>query len=139
MSLAQVRRELADPTAYLEGNEPDVPLNACAYLHSKTLQGDPGFMFAKGRVVRIDVSSVGIRTASGAGVGDTEAKIKELYAGRITLEPHKYDPENGHYLNYSPADKIDSKYGMVFETDNGIVTSFRVGAIAAIGLVEGCS
>jgi hypothetical protein len=139
MSLADVRRVLADPTAHLEGNTPEVPLDACAYLESKALPEHLGFMFGKGRVVRIDVSSVGIRTASGAGVGDTEAKIKVLYPGLITVEPHHYDPENGHYLNYSPHDKTDRGYGIVFETDGTVVTEFRVGTLAAIALVEGCS
>jgi len=96
-------------------------------------------MFAKGRVVRIDVLGVGIRTASGAGVGDSEEKIKKLYPGLITVELHHYLPENGHYLNYSPADDLDHGYGMVFETEQNKVTSFRTGTLAAIALVEGCS
>jgi hypothetical protein len=116
-----------------------VPLDACAYLESKALPEHLGFMFAKGRVVRIDVSSVGIRTASGAGVGDTEAQIKDLYLGRITVEPHHNLPENGHYLNYSPENLVDRGYGIVFETDGKVVTEFRVGTLAAIALVEGCS
>ena len=79
-----------------------------------------------------------MRTVSGAGVGDTEEKIKKLYPAQITIEPHHYDPEKGHYLNYWPKDG-KHEYGMVFETDGEKVTSFRVGTNAAIALVEGCS
>jgi hypothetical protein len=138
MSLVEVRRILADPLARLEANTPEVPLNTCAYLNSKAIPKGLGFMFAKGRVVRIDVFKAGIRTASGAGVGDTEDRIRSLYSGRITVAPHHYDPQ-GHYLNYSPGDTAEREFGMVFETDGERVTSFRTGTLAAIALVEGCS
>jgi hypothetical protein len=113
-------------------------LNKCAYLESKRVPQGLGFMFAGGRVVRIDVSRAGIRTATGVGVGDTEERIKQLYPGRITVEPHPYEPQ-GHYLNYSPAGDDERQYGIVFETDGARETSFRTGILAAIALVEGCS
>jgi hypothetical protein len=95
-------------------------------------------MFAKGRVVRIDVFKPGAKTASGAGVGDTDEQVKRMYPGRITVQPHHYEPQ-GHYLNYSPASEAERGYGIVFETDGLRVTSFRTGTLAAIALVEGCS
>jgi hypothetical protein len=139
MPLIEVRRVLRDPQAFLSGNDPEVPLDECAYLESKQLPKGLGLMFRKGIVVRIDIFEKGIRTASGAEVGDREDKIKRLYPGRITVEPHHYDPENGHYLNYTPIDPAERDYGIVFETENGVVTTFRVGTQAAIALVEGCS
>jgi hypothetical protein len=138
MTLSEVRRVLGDRAAHLEGNTPEVALDVCAYLESKAIPEHLGFMFARGRVVRVDVSGTGVRTASGAGVGDTEERIKRLYPAQITVEPHHYDPEKGHYLNYWPKD-AKREYGMVFETDGEKVTSFRVGTSAAIALVEGCS
>ena len=138
MSLAEVRRVLGDPRARLEGITPE-ELDSCAYLKSGVVPKHLGFMFAKGRVVRIDVSGAGIRTASGAGVGDTEDRIKQQYPNRIRVEPHHYLPETGHYLIYSPQDASDSPFGMVFETEAGKVASFRVGTQDAIALVEGCS
>jgi hypothetical protein len=138
MSLDEVRRVLGDQSASLKGNEPEVPLDKCAYLESKSLPAGIGLMFAAGRVVRIDVFNAGIRTVTGAGVGDSEEQIKRLYAGHITVEPHHYDP-GGHYLTYSPDTSADRGYGMVFETDGTMVTSFHAGTLAAIALVEGCS
>lgn len=138
MSLGEVRRVLGDARARLEGNTPEVPLDKCAYLESKVMPEALGFMFARGRVVRIDVFEAGIRTASGAGVGSTEGEVKQLYPGRIRVEPHHYDPK-GHYLNYSPESTGEREYGMVFETDGEKVTSFRTGTVTAIALVEGCS
>lgn len=139
MTLAEVRKAIGDPRAYLRGNAPEVPLRECAYLESTVPPKGLGFMFAKGRVVRIDVFEIGVRTASSAGVGDTEEKIKQLYPGRITVEPHHYNVEKGHYLNYAPTNPAERGYGMVFETDGERVTAFRVGTTAAIALVEGCS
>jgi len=131
MPLVEVLRVLGDPTARLEGNVPEVPLENCAYLSSKRLPKGLGLMFAKGRVVRIDIYEGLIKTASGAGIGDTEDRILRLYLGRIRVEGHHYDPD-GHYLNYSTVDSIDKDYGMVFETDGKKVTSFRTGTVEAI-------
>jgi hypothetical protein len=138
MSLATVRRVLGDQTARLEANGPEVPLNGCAYLESTRVPEGLGFMFAGGRVVRIDVFKVGIKTASGIGVGETEDRVKQLYSGRVTIEPHPYEPE-GHYLKYSPASGDERQFGIVFETDGAKVTRFRTGTLAAIALMEGCS
>ena len=67
----------------------------CDYASDPGLEGLT-FMIENGRVVRVDVRTRGIRTAEGAAVGDTEARIQELYAGRVTVSPHKYT--DGHYL-----------------------------------------
>jgi hypothetical protein len=120
MSLPEVRRILDDPRAHLGGY--GGPFDVCAYLQSSAVPENLGIMLSRGRLVRIDVIKAGIRTASGAGVGDTEDKIKRLYPGRITVEPHHYVPDTGHYLIYSPADAGERNYGMIFETEDGKVT-----------------
>jgi hypothetical protein len=138
MSLGNVRRALADSSARLEGNGPDDDVDNCAYLNSRRLPKGVSLMFAKGKVVRIDIDQGPIKTASGAGIGDTEQRIFRLYPGRIQVEGHHYDP-SGHYLNYLTTGSVDRELGMVFETDGKKVTSFRTGTLAAIALVEGCS
>jgi hypothetical protein len=128
MSLKTVRHLLREPQAQLAGNEPDVPLNQCAYLESKTILPGIGLMFAKGRLVRIDVFDGPTKTSTGAGIGDSEDR-SSLYPVRIKAEPHVY-VDNGHYLNYVPVDR--SSVGLVLETDGRQVTSFRVGTFAGI-------
>lgn len=135
MTLPEVRQVLGDRAAYLEGTPGD--LEACSYLASKAVPKHLTFLFAGGRVVRVDVTAMGIHTARGAGVGDAEAKIKGLYKGQITVEPHPYDPDKGHFLNYWP-EGGKHRYGMVFESDGEKVTSYRAGTGAAIALIEGC-
>ena len=47
-------------------------------------------MLARNVVARIDVDSAGITTVEGVGVGDADARVNEVYAGRVTATPHKY-------------------------------------------------
>jgi hypothetical protein len=137
MTLDQVRRVLGKPKA---GFQPHAPVEAdvCAYLEHEAAPTGISIMFAGGRVVRVDIDKPGIRTASGAEVGDTESKIESTYKGRISVERHHY-LEGGHYLRYSASDAVDKTHGIVFETDGKKVTSYRIGTNAAIALVEGCS
>ncbi|MFL5611891.1 MAG: hypothetical protein ACJ78G_14405, partial [Gemmatimonadaceae bacterium] len=61
-------------------------------------------MLEDGKIARFEIRSGGITTAEGARVGDTESRIKSLYAGRLTTTPHKYTP-GAHYLTVtSPSD-----------------------------------
>jgi hypothetical protein len=136
MSLSAVRRVVSDAEAKLAGNEPDVAQGDCAYVDSKHIPRSIGLMFAKGHLVRIDVFEGPTKTSVGAGIGDSEERIKCLYPGGIKMKPHVY-VDGGHYLNYVPTGR--SKFAIVFETDGRRVTSFRVGTLAAIALVEGCS
>jgi hypothetical protein len=140
MSIAEVRRILNDETASLIYWEDPAPDNfECAYLESAKKPKDLGLMFQNGYLVRIDVHKREIQAASGARVGDSEERIKELYPGQIKVEPHDHISKSGRYLIYKPADSKDQNYGMIFETYNGSVTSFRTGTEAAITLSEGCN
>jgi hypothetical protein len=92
-------------------------------------------MIDSGRIARVEIDSVGIATAAGARVGDTEERIKSLYPGRVIVTPHKY--EDGHYLTVNAAG--DSSFAIVFETSKGRVTRYRAGRRPAVEYVEGCS
>jgi len=99
--------------------------------------GPPGVhvMVDQGRIARVEVDSVGVATAAGARVGDSEERIKSLYPGRVTVTPHKY--EDGHYLTVNAVG--DSSAAIVFETSKGRVTKYRTGRRPAVEYVEGCS
>jgi len=92
-------------------------------------------MIDQGRIARVEVDSVGVATAAGARVGDSEDRIKSLYPGRVTVTPHKY--EDGHYLTVNAVG--DSSFAIVFETSKGRVTRYRAGRRPAVEYVEGCS
>jgi hypothetical protein len=94
------------------------------------------FMIENGRVVRVDVTARDIRTAAGGAIGDTEARIQELYPGRVTVGPHKYT--DGHYLTVAPDDSAGGSVQLIFETDGSRVTRFRGGVLPQVAYVEGC-
>ena len=100
-----------------------------------------GFMVVNGRIVRIDVGIMGpyrIRTVSGIGKGSTEAEVQATYPGRTRVEPHPYIP-NGRYLVYMPGDPGLRHLGMIFETVDGEVRTFRAGLAEEVSWTEGCS
>jgi len=95
-----------------------------------------GVMVLHGKVARIDVDDSITPTARGIHNGDTEAHAVEVYGGRLSVSPHAYEPDEGHYLTIHTA---DGKSGIRFETEDGRITRYYAGAIEAIALIEGCS
>ena len=108
--------------------------------HFLTWRGGPPhvrFMAEGGRVARVDVDSGAVGTTEGARIGDSEERIKSLYAGRLSVQPHKYT--DGHYLVVSPPAPSDSGFRIVFETDGHRVLRFRAGMRPQVEYVEGCA
>jgi hypothetical protein len=93
------------------------------------------------RIARVDVyKGSRVTTLSGAKIGDTEARIKSLYANRIQVTPHKYTAQQGgHYLTFMPTDAVDRDFRLIFETLQGRVTQFRSGKLPEVEFVEGCA
>jgi hypothetical protein len=109
----------------------------CRYIQPQSGLKNISMMVSKDRIVRIDIDKgSSIKTLKGAGVGDSEGRIKSLYPGRIKVSPHTYT--NGHYLTFVPADRAD-KHRIVFETDGRKVLNYRVGKLPEVEYVEGCS
>ena len=136
-SPAQVGTPLAAVAAGI-GATPDTTAlrGGCSYLRYAAHTGAK-VMVNEGRVVRLDVDSASFRTVAGAGVGDTEARIRELYAGRVAESPHKYT--DGRYLTVTPRTPADSAFRLVFETDGAKVVRYRAGRLPEVEWVEGCS
>ncbi|HEX6373215.1 MAG TPA: hypothetical protein VF006_30100 [Longimicrobium sp.] len=110
---------------------------ACGYAASDRLPAGVKVMMEGARVVRLDVVSGDVATAEGARIGDTEARIQQLYPGRVTVQPHKYT--DGHYLVVRPAEASDAMHLIVFETDGQAVLRFRGGQKPQVEYVEGCA
>jgi hypothetical protein len=94
-------------------------------------------MLEDARVVRVEVDSGSVPTPEGARIGDTEARIQQLYSGRVQVQPHKYT--DGHYLVVRPAAASDTTHLLLFETDGRVVTRFRGGQRPQVEYVEGCA
>ena len=108
----------------------------CQYPASGRLLSGVLVMLEGQRIVRIQVDSGSAATAEGARIGDPESRIQQLYAGRVTVQPHKYT--DGHYLVVRPAE-ADTTRLLIFETDGQAVQRFRAGQRPQVEYVEGCS
>jgi len=90
-------------------------------------------MLQDGRVARVEVRGGSIATSTGVRIGDSEARVKQLYPG-VAVTPHKY-VAGGHYLTVTGSDPANR---IVFETDGSKVTTFRSGRTPEVENVEGC-
>jgi hypothetical protein len=109
----------------------------CWYVKPQGGPRDISFMVIDGQIARVDISGNSpITTVSGARIGDSEDRIKSLYAVRIT--PHEY-VQGGHYLTFVPNDTSDRQYRMVFETDGKRVKLIRSGRLPEVEYIEGCA
>ncbi|MEO8576693.1 MAG: hypothetical protein ABI556_08340 [Gemmatimonadales bacterium] len=112
-------------------------LGECGYIHPKNSPLGVFFMMENGKLARVEGrSNTSVRTAAGAGIGDTEDRIKSLYPGQVTVQPHKYT--DGHYLVVKPTGSPANER-IIFETDGKKVTQFRAGRTPAVEYVESCS
>ena len=130
---------IAEASAVLQGALATVPgtdTTGCAYLAWNDGPSGVRVMIDGGTIARVDVDSASVVTEAGARVGDSEERIRSLYAGRVTVSPHKYT--QGHYLTVTPANPADSGYRIVFETDSGRVVRFRSGRRPPVEFVERC-
>jgi len=130
MTAEEVRRAMGGGFA-----EPRGGSSECGYAVMPKAPPGLAVMLENGKVARVEVRRGSIPTAAGAKIGDTEAKINSLYAGRVVTTPHKYTPD-GHYLTVTPTDKSANR--IVFETDGKAVTEYRSGALPAVEYVERC-
>ncbi len=114
--------------------EPDPEMN-CSYWEAP---GFPGLamMVVDDALVRIDVNDARWRTRSGARIGMSEREVRALYGAQLRVEPHPYTDPQGKYLVYEARDE---PFGLILETDNGRIISYRVGRWDNVQWIEGCS
>lgn len=113
------------------------PGGNCAYVGPAAFPDGVELMIIADTVERVDVDVPGLLTADGAGLGDTEERIRNLYGDAVRQTPHKYGGPEWHYLTVPAPD--DTMFALVFETDGAVVTRYRAGRRPAVEYVEGCS
>jgi hypothetical protein len=125
MTVAQAGNALGKPLAVDYADES----KACGQVLDPRYK-TTSLMFVDGKLARIDVRRRGL-SFNGISVGATEAQVRAAFP-KLLVEPHKYT--DGRYLNV----KLAANTGVVFETDKGKVTRFRLGSYPAVDYVEGC-
>lgn len=108
--------------------------SGCTYAVLTKAPGGLAVMLQDGIVARVDIRRGTVPTAAGARIGDSEARVKSLYPGKVVTTPHKY-VSGGHYLTVTPS---DPNHHIVFETDGKKVTSYRAGRVPEVDQVENC-
>lgn len=135
------RFRIGATTAQLAANGDTIPPVsgedvACHLVRLPSLPPGARLMLMNDSLARIDIDSTSqVKTIDGAGIGDSEARIAQLYGARLVTQPHKYEPA-GHYLIVT--DASDTLRRLVFETNGKTVTSYRVGRRPAVDYVEAC-
>ena len=126
----------------VDTSRPDVvvmgePVYACAYARVNNESGPLMLMLIDGRLARIDIEGPEGRNqalANGLTIGSSVAEIKAVYGARAVATPNKYD-EHGTNYEISLSDTV----GVVLETSEDKVTTFRIGRHEEVRWVEGCS
>lgn len=132
MSIAELSQELGTEVRPVYDFNP-----TCTHVTPAVLPPGTRLMILSDTVARVEVDSAGVRTAEGAGVGDLEIDVLELYKGQVEVQPHKYTGPMGHYLVVTPPG--DTLHRIIFETDGERVVRYRAGRLPGVRYIEGCA
>ncbi len=117
--------------------ESAAPSDKSCYIAHRAGQPEISYLFEGDKLMRIEVRTPGVLADGGGRVGMGIDEIRTLYAGHLTEQPGKYDP-NARLLKV--AGEKSGSGGLIFETDaNGTVLAYRAGLPPALDYVEGCS
>ncbi len=111
----------------------------CAHAFADGGPQDVGFMVVDGRIVRVEVGRSPILTVSGVGTGNTVDEVLATYPNRIRVQPNPYSGHLGGRDLIYVTDGDSIHLGLMFETDDHRVRTFRSGFLGAVMAPEGCS
>ena len=115
---------------------PITPVGHCFLVVPEAGQAGLTFWVVAGTVERVDVDTRTITTRSGAGIGDTEDRIRELFGERIhtTALPDG----SGNLLAYIPKDVADATYRVMFLSNGLQITRVWAGRLPWAEELGGC-
>jgi hypothetical protein len=129
-SVADLSRIIGQPVEI-----PSAPDEAGCFIVTDSHISGLGFMVTSGHVARVDVDSPSIPTLRGAAVGDSVARIRQLYGPTLEERPHFYHGAPDLYLTYWSSDR---QLAVRFETAGGKVARLFSGKAPEVEYVEGC-
>jgi len=115
---------------------PVTPIGYCYLVIPDDAPPGITFWVVAGTVERVDVDTRTITTRSGAGIGDTEDRIREMFGERIhtTLLPDG----SGNLLAYVPKDVADATYRVMFLSNGVQITRLWAGRLPWAEELGGC-
>ena len=91
------------------------------------------FTIEGGTVERLDVTTAGVTTRSGAGVGSSLDELQDLFGDRLRVA----DSDGGSTTaTFVPTDPEDANYRIIFDVEDGSVVSYRSGRLPVVR--DGC-
>ena len=109
---------------------------SCRYVKPIGGVKNVSFMMNKGSIAVANVMNPQIKTLRDVGIGDSEAKVRSLYAGQ--LERGESLSSRRKVLQFVPKDEEDKNNRIVFSFSNGKLHSFRSGRLPEVLWIEGC-
>ncbi|MBJ31523.1 MAG: hypothetical protein CL466_08940 [Acidimicrobiaceae bacterium] len=115
---------------------PVTPVGHCFLVVPEAGQAGLTFWVVAGTVERVDVDTRTITTRSGAGIGNTEERIREMFGERIHTTP--LPNGSGNLLAYVPKDVQDATYRVMFLSNGVQITRMWAGRLPWVEELGGC-
>ena len=118
---------------------PEIGNGDCQYYRLKDHSEPIGLMAIQGQILRLDVWPGSLTaTRSGAKIGSSEADLIQYYDA-AQLEAVANPLTLGKTITFTPKDRGEDLYRLVFETDQqGRVVQYRAGQFPSVTWPEGC-
>ena len=115
---------------------PITPTGPCYLVTPDDAPEGITFWIVDGTVERVDIDTDEITTRSGAGIGDTEDRITDMFGERIQSSP--LPDGSGNLLAFVPRDEADKAYRVMFQTDGEKVVRLWSGRLPWVGKLGTC-
>ncbi|RMH79140.1 MAG: hypothetical protein D6683_06750 [Actinomyces sp.] len=87
------------------------------------------FVVSEGTIERADITAGPVTTRSGVGIGTPESRVIELFGDRIERQ---VSADGRVALVFVPRDPNDAAFRVVFDIDDGVVSSLRAGRVPLV-------
>ncbi|MDG2907634.1 MAG: hypothetical protein P6D49_04985 [Acidimicrobiales bacterium] len=115
---------------------PITPVDDCFLVTPDDALEGITFWIVSGTVERVDIDTDEITTRSGAGIGDTENRITNMFPDRIQASP--LPDGSGNLLAFVPRDESDREFRVMFQTDGEKVVRMWAGRLPWAAELGGC-
>ncbi|MBS1265820.1 MAG: hypothetical protein MAG471_01679 [Acidimicrobiaceae bacterium] len=115
---------------------PITPVGECYLATPDNAPAGITFWVVGGTVERVDIDTNEITTRSGAGIGNTEGRIIDMFGERIQTSP--LPDGSGNLLAYVPRDQSDKVFRVMFQSDGEKIVRFWSGRLPWAEELNGC-
>jgi len=115
---------------------PITPVGECYLATPDDAPAGITFWVVGSTVERVDIDTNEITTRSGAGIGDSEGRIVDMFGERIQTSP--LPDGSGNLLAYVPKDQSDKIFRVMFQSDGEKIVRLWSGRLPWAEELNGC-